>query len=661
MSQFMPSRAYQPHLDIRFFGGQPPAWAEPLVEGRPPNSRCWLVIMPRRGGKTWLASAIATARAPGTTSRVDLRKRPSEIRKAGLHCLLTGKTAPNHHDDVLLVDEPGLGFDNRSTVDPEKFAVGLGLVHDAGTIPIVFGTPGEFSLLIKYLEPDASKDVLVPPVLDDLEISRMANRVSSWGSEVVERIRQTDRAWLQTPFLLELLLHLAEEHPHLRADRASLLRAAVDEAEARHEYLTQVFHNGLAADQRAELRATRWKVAGIEIARTSSVSPLHATSVPSDPVLADYLPEVLRIHHISDLHYGGEMRANVDSKDRTRAGRHIAKLAGAGTPLDSYLSHVDQLATRGKAPHLVILTGDVVNRPDERSGQQAIAWLGKLRGLLAGHRDLQPESPRILLVGGNHDVSWDMCLDSDSQARHRWFAEVFRDYPHPDLHLPPSNNRRLFIKYPDAGLRVVLLGSAESGGEPVRDEDHDRLETFLRDFVTTYDEDAVRNLIQNIERLDPGVLSRTMLDQISPETGYVTLVALHHPVSPVPSVEVTPYSGIVNAGQAKRVFSTARVALVLHGHTHLAFLATERLLGVSPSWTLRIAGAATLASVASDEQNGYNQIFISREGGEHNILVRPMRLDGGQWLEQRSVAFRPGVSDELHIGRLVDDPHIVRR
>ena len=659
MTHFMPSRAYQPHLDIRFFDGQPPAWAEPLVEGRPPNARCWLVIMPRRGGKTWLASAIATARPPGTTPRVDLRQSPSEVRRAGLHCLLNGKTTPRQHGGVLLVDEPGLGSAIRSAVDPEKLAIGLGLIHDVGTVPIVLATPREFSLLIKYLGPDAPKDVLIPPVLDDVEISRMANRVTSWGSEVVERVRQTDRAWLHTPFLLELLLHMAEEQPRLRADIPALLRAAVDEAEGRHEYLAQLFHNGLAADQRAELRVSRWNAAGIDIARSSSASPLRTTSVPSDPVLANYLPDVLRIHHISDLHHGGNMRANVDSKDHTRAGRHIADVAGAGTPLDSYLSHVGQLAARQQAPHLIILTGDVVNRPDARFGQQAISWLARLSAMLADHRDLRLDNPRILLVGGNHDVSWDLCLDPDSQARHRWFAKVFCDYPHPDLHLPASNKRRLFIKYPDAGLRVALLGSAESGGEPALDEDHDRLETLRNDFAATDDEDVVRDLIHSIERLDPGVLSRVMLDQISPEAGYVTLVALHHPISPVPSVEVAPYSGIVNAGQAKRIFSSAQVALVLHGHTHLAFLATERLLAGSRSWTLRIAGAATLASAATDEQNGYNQIFISREGGEHVILVRPMRLDGGQWLPQCSVAFRPGASDEYPIGRLADDPHTI--
>lgn len=655
MNVFAPNRAYEPHLDIRFVGGQPPRWAAPLVEGRPPNSQCWLVVMPRRSGKSWLASAIDRAREAGTTLRVDLRGGTVAAKRAGLQCLLSGRTAPRPLDGVLLVDEPGLATAGGG-VDPERLAAGLGLAHRAGTVPIVLATPHEYSLLMAHLGPDGPKDVLVPPPLSPSEIDHMAARVPGWGPDVVGQVREADPSWLQTPFLLELLLHVAEEHPSMRTDIPALLRASADEAESRHDYLTQLFHNGLNGEQRAELRTSRWSTAGVEISPTPATSMLATTSVPRDPVLAHHLPEVLRIHHISDLHHGGALRATVDAKDRSRAGRRIAELAGAGTPLDSYLNHLGQLAAHQQAPHLVIVTGDVVNRPDPRFGDQAVAWLGKLRTLLAAHRDLRPEDPRIVLVGGNHDVSWELCLDPDRQARHRWFAEAFGDYPHPDLHLPAGPDRRLILKYPAAGLRLALLGSAESGGEAALDEDRELLESLRKQLAAADDEDVVRTLIHSFERHDPGVLSRTMLDQLAPEAGYVTLAALHHPLSPVPSVEVAPYAGIVNAGQAKQALATARTALVLHGHTHLAFLAAERLLGPSPGWTVRIAGAATLAAATSDEQNGYNQILLAREGDAHAILVRPMRFDGGQWVAQKQIAFRPGAPDEWPLATLAEDP-----
>jgi hypothetical protein len=584
----------------------------------------------------------------------------AQVKKAGLHCLLEGKVAPRLQADMLVIDEPGLAPTGGSGVDPGNLATGLGLVHDAGTVPIVLATPHEHSLLMKHLGPDGPKDVLLPPALGEHEIAHMVEREPKWAPELVRQVRQADPSWLHTPFLLELLLHVAEEHTNLRADIPRLLRAAVDEAEGQHEYLSQVFHNGLSAEQRAELRANRWRSASIEMSSAPKPTLLAGTSVPYDPVVAYHLPEVLRIHHISDLHHGGDLRTTVDAKDRTRAGRRIAALAGAGTPLDSYLSHVGQLAAQGQAPHLIIVTGDIVNRPDARFGEQAIAWLRELRTRLAAHRDLRSDDPRIVLVGGNHDVSWDLCLEPKRQARHRWFAEIFRDYPHPDLHLPAGRERRLFLKYPDFGMRLALLGSAESGGEAARDEDRDLLETFRSQFIAADDEGEVRNLIHSFERLDPGVISRTVLDRLRSEMGYVTLAALHHPLSPVPAVEVAPYTGIVNAGQAKHALATARVALVLHGHTHLSFLSAERLLGHVPGWTLRIAGAATLASAASDEQNGYNEIFIAREGAEHAILVRPVRFDGGQWVPQREVAFRPGAAGEMPIADLANDPTSAR-
>jgi hypothetical protein len=113
--------------------------------------------------------------------------------------------------------------------------------------------------------------------------------------------------------------------------------------------------------------------------------------------------------------------------------------------------------------------------------------------------------------------------------------------------------------------------------------------------------------------------------------------------------------------------TTARTALVLHGHTLLTFFAAERLLRIPPSapreptalgadgWTVRIAGAATLASAASDEQSGYNEVFIAREGRDHHALVRAVRLDGGQWQPEPGVAFRPGSASESSLSDLTAD------
>jgi 3',5'-cyclic AMP phosphodiesterase CpdA len=652
---FIPSGAYQPDLDIRFAAGLRPGWAQPLVEARPPNAETWLVVMSRRAGKSWLAAAIARARPDGRTQRVDLRDSAAAVKKAGLGCLRGANMPPAVSGDVLLVDEPGLTAADQDGRRPRDLATGLAKVRESGVVPVVFATPLDHALLMPHLGADAVKDVLLPPILNNDEIARMTARAPGWGQKVADQVRTADPAWLQTPFLLELVLHVAEDQLQLRDDTAALLRAAIDEAASRHAYLHQVVGNGLTADQRAELRADRWRTAGVTISCPRSADLLSRTHLTDDPMLTNHLPDVLRIHHISDLHHGGELRANVDEKDKTRAGRSLAKLAGAGSPLDSYLAHVRHLDAEGRAPHLVIVTGDLVNRPDDRHGKQALAWLAQLKALLAPHHDLGPADPRIVLVGGNHDVSWDLCLEQEREARHRWFADTFADYPHPDLQLADCARRRVFLKYPEAGLRLALLGSAESGGEPARDQDRTALDEALHWFQDAEDGLAIRDVILTFERLDPGVIARGILDRLTREPGYVTMAALHHPLSPVPSVEVAPYAGIINAGQAKRALISAETALVLHGHTHLGFLAAERLFGAERSWTIRIAGAATLASAASDEQNGYNEVFIAREGARHRVAIRPVRLDGGQWMPHPGVAFQPGAPDECALVDLIQD------
>ncbi|GAA3116423.1 hypothetical protein GCM10017687_32440 [Streptomyces echinatus] len=379
--------------------------------------------------------------------------------------------------------------------------------------------------------------------------------------------------------------------------------------------------------------------------------------VAEDPVLAHHLPAVLRIHHVSDLHVGGRHRTNVDQKDRTQLGTALARLTGDGSPLTGYLEHVRHLADQGRAPHLVIVSGDLVDRPVDAYGREALDWLGGLAELLAGHPDLRADDPRVLLVGGNHDVSWDRCLDERSGARHEWFADTFHAYPHPELDKEDYDTRRLYVRYADAGLRVALLGSAESGGEPVRNEDRDRVRLLLAELARSADDTDVSELMSRLERHDPGVVAHGVLRRLKKETGCVNLAVVHHPLSPVPSVEVAPYAGVVNAGQAKLALADADTALVLHGHTHLGFLASERLIDRDRDrpWTTRIAGAPALASIHSNEENGYNEVYVAREGEDHSVAVRTVRWRNGQWKPDRVIAFRPGAADEFAFDELGAD------
>jgi hypothetical protein len=70
---------------------------------------------------------------------------------------------------------------------------------------------------------------------------------------------------------------------------------------------------------------------------------------------------------------------------------------------------------------------------------------------------------------------------------------------------------------------------------------------------------------------------------------------------------------------------------------------------------MRIAGAASLASASTVESNGYNEVFVYREGVNTSVVVRPVRFDGGEWIVQDAIAFHPGRPSECALRELLYD------
>ncbi|MCL2732503.1 MAG: hypothetical protein FWE15_21065, partial [Actinomycetia bacterium] len=136
MTVFSASQSYHHELDVRLVDGRPvPGWAHPLVGGRSPNSVAWLVVMPRRAGKSWLAQGIARARPQEGTVAVDLRY-PRQVRRRGLDGLTGGPHPPAvERGQLLVVDEPALG---TGGTDPAVLVEGLTQVREQGGIPVVF-------------------------------------------------------------------------------------------------------------------------------------------------------------------------------------------------------------------------------------------------------------------------------------------------------------------------------------------------------------------------------------------------------------------------------------------------------------------------------------------------------------------------------------------
>ncbi len=378
----------------------------------------------------------------------------------------------------------------------------------------------------------------------------------------------------------------------------------------------------------------------------------------ADPVLAAALTP-LRIHHISDIHIGDKAAKTVDDKhDPTRDAR-MKRVADAGFVRDQYLRHIEALSERGEGPHVVIVSGDLVERADEPALLEAArSWIDRLRA--AAIRNEHPcldDEPRVLLVGGNHDVDWTQTGASDPQTRHVPFAATFASYPHPQLHLDIDARRQKPIEYADVGLAVWLLGSGELGGEQLEKPHVQALLSFAQESAqerscagNPWPALALGALAKELrpERIDPGMVATQVLD-----TGRSTLpfriAVLHHPITAPAGAptELGSFTGLLNAATVKAALRKHGYQLVLHGHLHQGALLCETS-HEGDHRDLHIAAAPSLGSHEVAEHQGYNAIAIERlptRSGrvpEAEVHVRRMvyRGQSAAWREERSMSFR---------------------
>lgn len=371
----------------------------------------------------------------------------------------------------------------------------------------------------------------------------------------------------------------------------------------------------------------------------------------ADPVIAAHLPPPLRIHHVSDVHVGARAASRVYAGG-SAVSDHLADAAGRAPIRESYREHLSERAGQGTAPHLVVVSGDLVETGADGEFAAARAWIESLRPSLAEHPDLRADDPRILLVGGNHDVDWTQTRgQAGARARHLPFARAFHDFPRPRLEEPPEARPLTAVRYADAGVVFVLLGSAEFGGE--LDDDLIALldrarERSLESGARGQAEEAQR-LRDRLGRVDPGLVHQRDLGRLRgerwPES--VRIAVLHHPLSPLPSsVDVVPYAGLVNAGAVKDALIDRQFCLALHGHLHSQWWGEERW----PSHqrgdhVLRIVAAPSLGSREVHEHHGYNEILIHREGDDHfEVAIVRYQRQGDTWhrIGGGPRPFRPG-------------------
>ena len=549
------------------------AWADRLRH-EAPEGAFWPLVGTRRSGKTWALRGIH-AQVP-EAARLDLRgKKLSAVRQAAR--------------DILLLDEPGplLLHEGPALLDT---LVGL---REEGARILIAMSPREWAE-IAALRPEGPevclKDLYTMPALSVDGAARLAR--TPRGADLLASLPP---GWTHNPFLLELLLGVAEARPGATVEE--VIRETLGESRtSQYKYLAHAFEEGLSAEQRALVRrAARVGLSGDSddrqlLTRTGLLRPDGEGLL--DPVLADHLPPPVVIHHVTDVHFGDKAANTADIKDPGEAAQRLGRDAGAEHPATTWLRWIQ---TRQRRPHLTWITGDLAERATPAEFALARAWLDALAPLLAPHPDLEAEDPRIALVPGNHDVDWGAAAGATREDRHRPFADAVSPHPHAELH--NAQRRAPVVLYRRLGLSLALLGSAVRGGE----------------------RDA------GASPLDPGLVPDRDLKALEGHAWRTPLrVALvHHPVNPVPAgPEIRAYAGLLNAGAVKAALLKSQVALVLHGHQHQRWIGEERWHGSAQ--TLRFASAPSLGSREVGESRGFLELTLQREGDQRwELSIQP--------------------------------------
>jgi hypothetical protein len=639
MGVFNVGGRYHRELDVRAYGD-----LLALLNGPRPNGILWPLLASRRAGKTWTLAALEEKLGVTVARFLDLRYDGAVF------------DADPPPTSCLLLDEPG----PRLMDSAAEFIARCTHLHAQGIKILLALSPGEWTLLAKADRAANKinlKDLRYLPRLAPAEANQLARRCpEAWPAHL---LGQLPEPWQRHPYLLELVLETAERNPELRADMPELLRVAIDESSTvRHKYVEFVFTEGLTKRQqkivRSVARARPVVDEQSEFLWQCGLLMKHGPEIRLvDPILADYLPPPLRIHHISDIHVGDKEARDGDIKVKGPFGMRLGPGAGAGRLVrDLYLDHVHALPAK---PHLVIVSGDIAERGDPALYGQLTQWFATLKGLLAPHPHLDDKSSRILIVGGNHDVDWGHVLGEEgARLRHQPFAKAFSDYFRPRLEDPPEKRPPVHVKYPDLGVAFLLLGSAEFGGEMEEYPERQRLLDYINelrqqavDAEKAKDLGKAAELLDRVARIDPGLIHHKDLQSAREHSWRlpVRIAVLHHPVSPLPATEIAHFAGLINAGQVKDMLFAKRFCLVLHGHMHTGWFACEQWPGQHGDWCLRIAAAASLGSREVAEHHGFNDIEIVREGDQYEIVVRRFIREGATWTENAVMGpFVPGAS-----------------
>ncbi len=595
-----------------------------LLKSETPHGAFWLLVAPRRFGKTWALEALKRHFTESELLSFETAKVRSDFLKAS-----------KSRKPIVLIDEPGKCFSNGTGYDltlAKTLLERCQKLRDESKKIVISMTPRELECLRAADDADGvinDKDITTLGPLTNTEVTKLTGR-DAWSAACVGKLPSL---WTRNPYLLEMVFAQGEKNAALQADGDGLIHSA-GLMLMKEKYCEQVWGDGLSDTQRQLVRAVARQTPLAEIADTQWLQLLTDCGVLlksgdeyelGDPMLVRHLPPPLRIHHVSDLHVGPK-HAKTGVAGAGDTATDLSTAVGHDTVINEYLDHVQILTQK---PNLLVVSGDIAEFGTPEQYKLVETWFQKIEQELAPHPHLVDADPRVLLVGGNHDVNRDLIPDDGTpDRRHSSFAEAFPKHPRPKLEEPADKRVLAHVKFAGARLEIVLLGSAELGQQfdDISSEFGKLLDQACKLGLTTADRSKALAAARTEARIDPGLVHHQELQRLrklaAPKNGALRLAVLHHHVSPMPHfTDVGRFAGLLNAGQIKDACFASQVALILHGHMHSGWFAAETWPGSHDDWTLRIAAAPTLGSKELVEHHGFNEITIYREGDKCAPLV----------------------------------------
>ena len=302
-------------------------------------------------------------------------------------------------------------------------------------------------------------------------------------------------------------------------------------------------------------------------------------------------PDVVRILHLSDIHYGNEnssidIKTNLPSVSTNNVEEKKLELA-----INRISEKVD----------FVVVSGDITHQGNTEGFQKFEALVKKLI-----RSNKLPSSDKFIIVPGNHDVNdissrWENFINMFNGNFVRPWLESFdeevgviiqylKQYlvsAHGSLTIPGKfehNGRTIKVPiYVDSQKQLLIYAlnsSVISKTNILLDEEDNKDYQLIRSKQRkSADINKLLSIIGKQLAVDPAridpkelLLFGQIIDVIEAELSLSTfhkIVVLHHPVSSFATdEEIKKFSELTNAGYIKKVFSEKGIQLLMHGHKH---------------------------------------------------------------------------------------------